>query len=320
MPVPTNLITGFLGVGKTTAILDLLARRTAKEKWAVLVNEFGQVGIDGATLSQDGVAVREVPGGCICCTAQLPLKVALTKLLREVKPDRLIIEPTGVGHPAGIIDVLRDAALAPYLQLVNVITLVDPRQFSDARFAAMETYQDQLNLADVLVANKCDLATAEELNGLLKHAGAMYPPKLLVTQTERGHLDPAWLDLRSDHAHVQEGGHGEAADFSSRGWVFDPATVFDAKRVQELFRRWSADAAILRAKGILRVGRDWRRYDLAGGQVESASAIYRRDSRIEFVAAKIGADVEVDWQQMENLLRGAITAPASGAPPGATVR
>lgn len=313
MPVPTHLITGFLGVGKTTAILDLLARKPANEKWAVLVNEFGQVGIDGATLSRGGVAVREVPGGCICCTAQLPLKVALTKLLREVRPDRLIIEPTGVGHPAGIIDALRDAALAPYLDLINVITLVDPRQFAEARFAAMETYRDQLNLADVLVANKSDLATVEQINNLLAHAAAMYPPKLRVAQTERGRLDPAWLGLSALQHGVPEAPHGEAADFSSCGWVFDSATVFDAKRVQALFRRWSSDAALLRAKGVLRVGRDWRRYDLAGGQVESASILYRRDSRIEFVVAKTGADVEVDWRRIEEQLRGAIKAPALGA-------
>lgn len=311
MKTPTNLITGFLGVGKTTAILDLLARKPEKEKWAVLVNEFGQVGIDGATLSPSGVAVREVPGGCICCTAQLPLKVALTKLLREVKPDRLIIEPTGVGHPAGIIDALRDAALLPYLELVNVIALVDPRQFADARFAAMETYQDQLNLADLLVANKCDLATKNELDTLLAHAAAMYPPKLLVTQTERGHLDPAWLDLRAAHVQAYDSAHGEAADFSSHGWVFEPDTVFDAKRVQELLRQWSADPVILRAKGVLRVGRDWRRYDLAGGRVESVPIAYRRDSRIEFVAAG-----EVDWRQISDRLHGAIKSPSARATAG----
>jgi hypothetical protein len=77
MKTPVNLITGFLGVGKTTAILDLLARRPAGSRWAVLMNEFGQAVIDGATLAQDGVAVREVPAG--------------------------------LGHPAGVIDVLRGA-------------------------------------------------------------------------------------------------------------------------------------------------------------------------------------------------------------------
>lgn len=319
MKTPTNLITGFLGVGKTTAILDLLARKPGNEKWAVLVNEFGEVGIDGATLSQSGVAVREVPGGCICCTAQLPLKVALTKLLRETKPDRLIIEPTGVGHPAGIIDALRDPMLAPHLDLVNVIALVDPHQFADPRVAALETYQDQLNLADVLVANKCDLAAPEEVQALLEHAAAMYPPKLHVARTERGQLDPAWLDLRTDaerqaqHPHAHTGSHGETGAFASRGWTFEPQTVFDEKVLRALFEAWSGTPAILRAKGVLRIGRDWHRFDAAGGRFETGPIAYRRDSRVELIAHAASV---VDWQRIEAQLRAAIKLPVPGATPG----
>jgi len=319
MPVPTNLITGFLGVGKTTAILDLLARRPGGERWAVLVNEFGQVGIDGTTLSQSGVAVREVPGGCICCTAQSPLKVALTRLLREVKPDRLIIEPTGVGHPAGIIDALRDPMLAPHLDLVNVIALVDPRQFADLRVLALETYQDQLNLADVLVANKCDLAAPEEVQALLAHAAAMYPPKLHVARTERGRLDPAWLDLRTDvrptaqHPDAHADSRSETQAFVSRGWVFGPETVFDEQALRALFHSWSDDPAVLRAKGVLRIGRDWHRFDLAGGRFETGPVVYRRDSRVELIAH---AGTEFDWSQIERQLRAAIKVSATGATPG----
>lgn len=313
MPVPTHLITGFLGVGKTTAILDLLARKPGAEKWAVLVNEFGQVGIDGATLSQSGVAVREVPGGCICCTAQLPLKVALTKLLREVKPDRLIIEPTGVGHPAGIIDALRDPLLAPHLDLVNVITLVDPRQFADPRVSALETYRDQLNLADVLVANKCDLAAPGQVQAVMDFGAAMFPPKLAVVRTERGQLDPAWLALRSEaarparHPHAHAESHSETGAFVSRGWVFPPETVFDEQAVRALFQAWCDDVTIWRAKGALRIGRDWHRFELAGGQLDTGPMTYRRDSRLELIAA---AGSEPDWQRIEERLRGAIK-PAS---------
>ena len=106
--VPTTIVTGFLGVGKTTAILDLLARRPAGARWAVLVNEFGQVGLDGAILpSEGGVVVREIAGGCVCCTAGPQLGVAINRLLREHRPDRLILEPTGLASPASILDLLR---------------------------------------------------------------------------------------------------------------------------------------------------------------------------------------------------------------------
>ncbi|HEX4870608.1 MAG TPA: GTP-binding protein, partial [Moraxellaceae bacterium] len=71
--VPLNLVTGFLGAGKTTSIRHLLATRAGGERWAVLVNEFGKVGIDQAVLGGEGIAIKEVPGGCLCCANQLPL-------------------------------------------------------------------------------------------------------------------------------------------------------------------------------------------------------------------------------------------------------
>jgi len=80
-PISTTLITGFLGVGKTTAIRHLLANKPAGQRWAVLVNEFGEIGIDGAVLSDEsGVTVREIAGGCICCSQGPTLRVALTRL------------------------------------------------------------------------------------------------------------------------------------------------------------------------------------------------------------------------------------------------
>ncbi len=101
--IPTNILTGFLGVGKTTAILHLLQHKPESERWAVLVNEFGEVGIDGALIAgnyseEQGVFIREVPGGCMCCAAGLPMQMALNMLLARARPDRLLIEPTGLSQ------------------------------------------------------------------------------------------------------------------------------------------------------------------------------------------------------------------------------
>ena len=118
---PTNIIFGFLGAGKTTAILDLLARKPDNQRWAVLVNEFGEIGIDGKIISQAGVeagvAVKEVPGGCLCCVAGVPFQVGLTELVRSARPDRLIIEPTGLGHPKEIINTLQSKTNQQFIEL-----------------------------------------------------------------------------------------------------------------------------------------------------------------------------------------------------------
>ena len=302
MKTPVNLITGFLGVGKTTALLHLLAQRPTGARWAVLVNEFGQVGIDGATLSQSDVAVREVPGGCICCSAQLPLRVTLTRLLREVRPARLLIEPTGLGHPAGVIDVLRSEGLAGAVELRNVVCLVDPRQLSDAKYRGLETYQDQLALADVLVANKCDQATSEQLQAFEAFAAQCYPPKLLTAQVTQGALDPAWLTLASVGSQASAPAHNSSA-FVTRGWVFALERVFDATRLKALFEVWAADPHIERAKGVFRIGRDWRLVNLAGGQVDMQPIAYRRDSRVELIAH---AQADTAWASIEAAIHAVI--------------
>lgn len=81
---PTTLITGFLGVGKTTLLNALLMHKPPTQKWALLINEFGKIGVDTALIDgQDGVFVKEVSGGCICCSSQLPMQVAVVRLLSQ---------------------------------------------------------------------------------------------------------------------------------------------------------------------------------------------------------------------------------------------
>jgi G3E family GTPase len=310
MKTPVNLITGFLGVGKTTAILDLLARRPAHAPWAVLVNEFGQVGIDGATLTQDGVAVREVPGGCICCSAQLPLRVTLTRLLREVRPQRLLIEPTGIGHPAGVIDVLRSEGLANAVELRNVICLVDPRQLSDARYASLDTYRDQLSLADLLVANKSDLASAEQMQAFRDFAANCYPSKRLVATVNHGQLESAWLDIVSSGEYAAAGHVHDANQFVARGWTFTPEQTFDQTRLRALFDIFATDARIARAKGVFRFGRDWRLVNLAQGELTFEPIAYRSDSRVDIIAH---ANSGIDWREIEQGVLGALQSSPKAA-------
>ena len=130
--IPTNIITGFLGAGKTTSILSLLARKPENEKWAVLINEFGNVGVDGAILDQQGAIVKEVPGGCMCCVTGLPMSVGINALLAQ-KPDRLLLEPTGLGHPKEVINKLTSDIYQNYIDLKATITVVDPRHFAHRR-------------------------------------------------------------------------------------------------------------------------------------------------------------------------------------------
>jgi G3E family GTPase len=202
-PARCNLITGFLGAGKTTVIRHLLAQRTAAERWAVIVNEFGAVGIDGATLAAGSVEVREVAGGCICCAANVPLRVAITDVLRRVRPDRLLIEPSGLGHPAAILATLAEPGLAGALSPAPVLCVVDPRQLDsldrDWSSAHADTWRDQLTVADVVIASKRDLATDAQYARLEAYVDGLYPPKQALVSAVDGQVARGLLDVDGAH-------------------------------------------------------------------------------------------------------------------------
>jgi len=275
--IPTNIITGFLGVGKTTAITYLLNHKPVDEVWAVLVNEFGEIGIDGAMLKPLNAHVREVPGGCICCVAGLPMKVALNMMIATTKPDRIIIEPTGLGHPEDIIKTLTGEYYDSVLDVRATITLIDPRKLNDSRYTENATFQDQLAVADVLVANKTDVCGEQEriaFDDLLSHSSSSKQANGWVVQ---GQLEFSWLDLprkaiSSDNSQPQKSRNrlspqrelynaaitlpdgkdfirreNQADGFYSCGWLFNPNIQFD---FNQLFG-WLTGLSVLRAKAVM---------------------------------------------------------------------
>ena len=258
--VPTNIITGFLGVGKTSAILHLLKSKPDHERWAILVNEFGEIGVDGSLFksqhSEEGnIFIREVPGGCMCCAAGLPMQIALNQLLARAKPDRLLIEPTGLGHPIEVLEVLTDEHYCKALSIEKIITLVDARNLTDARYTEHTTFNQQIAIADVVVGNKQDLYKPQDKGRLEHYANSKSQSKVEVIFTEQGQLSLATLQgptaasAQSHHHHhtndndqpslatlpIPEVGYLKAINqgegFHSVGWRFSADNVFNRQAV-----------------------------------------------------------------------------------------
>jgi G3E family GTPase len=324
--VPTTLITGFFGVGKTTCLRSLIERKPAAEKWAILVNEFGEVGVDGAALeplSGDGVQIREIVGGCLCCTANVPMRVAVTEILRRVRPHRLLIEPTGIGHPAGLIDELRSGGLAGAIDLHAVICIVDPRLIHDERIQAAQVFRDQIAIADVLIAGKADLASNDEIEKFHAWAKELFPPKSHIAAAAEGNIDLSLLDEKWGGRAVETTrghGHGEnvmeirsskagtferipsAGDgYQGCGWVFGPEFVFDHGDIADCLgppglAGIDGAGAALRLKGVFRTGRDWILLNRSGSECDISEIAYRRDSRAEVIVPDAAA---ADWDKLE---------------------
>jgi len=195
--IPTNIITGALGVGKTTLIKQLLASKPSNERWAVLVNEFGEVGIDGAMmqnqLKDDATAqdifIREVPGGCMCCTSGLPMNIALNQLLMRAKPHRLLIEPTGLGHPKEVIDTLLSEHYRKVIKLQTTLCLVDARKTSNQRWCEHNTFKEQFEVADVIVMTKSELYTQQSMTDLNHYLTQINCDKTPVTQVLQDNIE-----------------------------------------------------------------------------------------------------------------------------------
>jgi G3E family GTPase len=193
--IGVNLITGFLGTGKTTLIRHLLNRSPREQRWAVLVNEFGEAGMDGLLLDDTGVAIEEVAGGCLCCVAAPAFSVGLNRLIRQQRPDRILIEPSGLGHPAQILEQLRSPIYSQILDVQATLCVMDARHLASARHREHPNFIDQIHLADVLVANKADRYEHGEEQAFLQFAATLQPPKTRLVMTHHGRVDPALLTL-----------------------------------------------------------------------------------------------------------------------------
>ncbi len=330
--IPTNLITGFLGSGKTTTILSLLKRKPPEEHWAVLVNEFGQVGIDGTLLQSEGATIREVAGGCLCCVAGVPMQVGLNVLISRVRPDRLLIEPTGLGHPARVLALLESSSYRELIDLRATICVVDPRKLTDARYLSHASFQDQARLADVILANKVDCCEDEDRRRFLTWGQGFDPAKAELGWASYGEMPLAWLDIPRDQPRraIAPLAHASLARQTAPGLPLLDLTSGAGRLAEgelrlaegELWRRltgrgegmescgwiiqphmvfdssrlldWCQGASVERLKGVVHTEQGWLMLNGADGVLTQGAAPENIDSRIEVLAAGTAP-----WDELE---------------------
>lgn len=323
-PMRVHVITGFLGAGKTTLISALLAARPEGERWAVLVNEFGEIGIDQVAWAGSGVLVREVPGGCICCAQNLPLQIALGEIVEHAGADRLLIEPTGLGHPVQLLETLREPHWQPHLQVQATLCVIDARRLDDPRLTDHETFSAQVACADVLVFSRADqLAEAQRAAALAWAADrAGSGPRVVFASPEA--VDPAWLDTPPRPAgerrrsllhprpgvspavvadipqtppyHYEKAGQGHVVG----GWVFPADWRFAHDPLLATLMAWQG---LERLKGVFHTERGWIFFNATVSDLAIKSSEYRADSRVELIAA-----VAPDWSACEAALLATLDA------------
>lgn len=251
--IPVHLISGFLGTGKTTLLRGLLAYATAQGlKPAVIMNEYGDVSIDGELLQGQGYGVTELSNGCICCTLSVNFIVAL-QAVAERRPDVIYIETTGLSDPIELIEQLTSLALLPIVQVASVIAVLDPRRFARRTIDIGYQVRRYTEMADLIIINKIDLATDATIATLV-HEVRQHNNRAEVLLTTHGRMDFAKMRTRAEkrsstpHHHPPFPIHNHVATFT-----YPCVKAFAPERF-ETFLHTLPDS-VWRAKGFVRFAR-----------------------------------------------------------------
>jgi G3E family GTPase len=307
-----HVITGSFGSGKTTAIRRLMSHKPEEELWVVILNEFTDAGIDALSVAQSSRGnydVRLVAGGCLCCVGELEFGKQLRDLLRNFQPARLLIEPSGAGHAADIVDTLAVYEAQKALQLDSIICLIDPQDTGRILNKRPPIEWSQIQSADALLLSKPDLANESERQDFARIAAEQYPQKSYLGTCSHGELPqealrPFAREPRFSFAPISTAAAApvssafeiaglsgtetqlQALGFWAVQWMLPPELVF-ARVIIEPRLTWLLEANqgwLRRMKGVFRtgLGPSWL-VQTQGLKVTGEDSAFRRDSRIEIV-------------------------------------
>jgi G3E family GTPase len=278
-PTPVTVLTGFLGAGKTTLLNHILSNAQGR-RIAVLVNDFGSINIDArliVSVEEDRIALSN---GCICCTIRDDLVSSLIRLLRaDPLPDHVVIEASGISEPQGIAETLFQSELETLLTVEAMVAVCDAAAYPELDFENTEMVLRQTAVADLILLNKADIASAQAIAQLRKDV-SLASPRARLVETVRGDLpmdvlfgptkksaakltaipqthdhdhDAHHREHEHQHLHSQENRVAQASEHSSRFSTWSWAEPGELSLAE--FQNWVAQlpSTIYRAKGILRL-------------------------------------------------------------------
>ena len=316
-----DIFSGFLGAGKTTLIRKLIQEAYKGEKLVLIENEFGDIAIDGGFLQDAGIEITEMNSGCICCTLVGDFTKALKKVISEYAPDRILIEPSGVGKlsdVAAAVERVEDAKIG------SKVTVVDAGKAKMYARNFGEFFNDQVASADLIVMSITDTAgekkileATELLKGMNAEAGLITTPwaeldgaQILAAMQENG-LRAEMEELKHEHEHHHHHHHEDGeecddpecechhhhhhhADEIFGSWGMETPKKFSEAELREKLSKLEDEekyGAVLRAKGIVSASDgDWIYFDYVPGETDIRRGAPAVTGRFCVIGAKIKED------------------------------
>lgn len=301
-PFEVEIACGFLGAGKTSFLRRRLAESARNRRTVALVNDFGELAVDGALLRGQGAEVIELPNGCICCSLRKDLAQQLKEVVTRWQPECVVIEPSGVADVAALLRVLDADGLRKQVKRLRLFNVIDAAAFLRDYARLPEHFALQARLAPVFVLNKTDLVTPRELQIVRDTLHRLNPAAAAITAVH-GQValdDLARLNATSnaaapapaDHAHHAES-RGHAADaLGLQSWSAPLDGICDPDDLHALLEAVAGGAYgdVDRVKGIVQAGSGWVHFDIAGGRPSMAAFAPHESETARVMAIGRGVD------------------------------
>ncbi len=306
-----EIISGFLGAGKTTWIKKLLSEETTKKKIMLVENEFGQIGVDSGFLQETGVKITELNSGCICCTLVGDFIGALEKAVKEYQPELILIEPSGVGKLSDIIKAVKHTDKQANIKLSGSITVVDAKKAKLYLRNFAEFFKNQISYANVIILSHTDKLGNEELTEVMTliktlntHANivttswdsikaqdvnALLNNSDLLLESMLRELENSPLELH----HHEDPDHPDADDvFSS--WGVQAVNKYSQEELTNILKAINSlpdFQGIIRAKGFLASeGNKWLSFDYIPGEPDVQECLPQYTGKICVIGTELPKD------------------------------
>ena len=317
-----DIYSGFLGAGKTTLIKKMIKEAYAGQKIVLIENEFGEIGIDGGFLQEAGIQITEMNSGCICCSLVGDFGKALEQVIRDYAPDRILIEPSGVGKLSDV-EAAVEKVVSDTVQLGNMVTVADAGKCKMYMKNFGEFYNNQVETAGTIVLSRTDSISAEKLSAAVALLKEKNPNAVIVTTPwdqltgaqileamEQGNTllhemqehhhhdhDEDACCCHHDHDHDECCGHdhhhhhhGHDADEVFTSWGVETPKVFSEADVRAALEALDSGkyGMILRAKGIV-PGTDgqWIHFDFVPGEIDLRHGAAAVTGRLCVIGSKL---------------------------------
>lgn len=319
-----DIISGFLGAGKTTLIKKLLKGAYQGEQVVLIENEFGEIGIDGGFLKEAGIEIREMNSGCICCSLVGDFGTALVEVVEKYHPDRIIIEPSGVGKLSDVIKAVENVKDKCEIQLNSYTTVADVKKCKMYLRNFGEFFSNQIAYAGTIVLSRTDVADEKKVKEAIDLIRSLNESAHIITtpveqlepeqvkavmENEKADLADELLKEAHEHHHHHHHDHDEEcecgchdhdhhhhhADEVFISWGRETAKKYSREDLEKILAELSKDSdeygIVLRAKGMLPdAAGEWHYFDMVPEETEIRTGAPEFTGRICVIGSKLKED------------------------------